>query len=85
LRFLDLAVIRLMDIQTKTSLSNEQNDKLTPVLADIKYKITKIVWENAGKILRPRQKISLSNQQKSIQRDTLTGVEKVLTTEQLQA
>ena len=83
--FTDLAAIQLMDIQSKTSLSNEQIDKLAPVLADTKYKIIKIVWENAGKQLRPRQKISLGRQLKSIQGETRAAVEKILSPEQLQA
>ena len=83
--FTDLIAIQLMDIQPKTSLSNEQIDKLAPVLADTKYKIIKIVWENAGKQLRPRQKISLGRQLKSIQGETRAAVEKILSPEQLQA
>ena len=83
--FTDLVAIQLMDIQPKTSISNEQIDKLAPVLADTKYKIIKIVWENAGKKLRPRQKISLGRQLKSIQGETRAAVEKILTPEQLEA
>jgi len=83
--FTDLIAIQLMDIQPKTSLSNEQIDKLAPVLADTKYKIIKIAWENAGKQLRPRQKISLGRQLKSIQGEARAAAEKILTPEQLQA
>jgi len=49
--FADLIEIQLMDIQPKTSLSNEQVSQLAQVLADSKYKIIKIVWANAGKKL----------------------------------
>lgn len=83
--FTDLAEIQLMDIQPKTSISNEQVTKLAPVLADSKYRVIKIVWDNAGKQLRPRQKIQVANQLKSVQRDTRAGVEKVLSPEQMQA
>jgi hypothetical protein len=83
--FTDLVAIQLIDIQPKTSLSNEQIDKLAPVLASTKYKIIKIAWENAGKQLRPRQKISLARQLKSIQGETRSAVEKILSPEQLQA
>jgi len=83
--FTDLAEIQLMEIQPKTSLSNEQVTKLAPVLADSKYRLIKIAWENAGKNLRPRQKMQVGNQLKSVQRDARAGVEKVLTPEQLQA
>ena len=83
--FADLIEIQLMDAQPKTSLSNEQVTKLAEVLGDSKYRLVKVAWENAGKSLRPRQKIQLSNQMKGIQRDTRAGIEKILTPEQLQA
>ena len=81
--FADLIEIQLMDVQPKTSLSNEQVTKLAEVLGDSKYKLVKVAWENAGKSLRPRQKIQLGNQLKGIQRDTRAGVEGILTPEQL--
>jgi len=83
--FADLIEIQLMDVQPKTSLSNEQVTKLAEVLGDSKYQLVKVAWENAGKSLRPRQKIQLGNKLKGIQRDTRTGVEGILTPEQLQA
>ena len=51
----------------------------------VENKIIKIVWENAGKQLRPRQKISLGRQLKSIQGEARAAVEKILSPEQLQA
>lgn len=83
--FTDLVAIQLMEIQSKTSITIEQIDKLAPVLADTKYKIINIAWENAGQQLRPRQKISLARQLKIIQREARAAAEKILTTEQLQA
>lgn len=83
--FADLIEIQLMDAQPKTSLSNDQVTKLAEVLGDSKYQLVKVAWENAGKSLRPRQKIQLGKQLKGIQRDTRTGVEGILTPEQLQA
>ena len=83
--FTDLVAIQLLEIKPKTSLSNEQIDKLSPVLAESKYKIIKIVWEHAGQQLRPRQKISVARQLKTIQADTRSAVEKILSPEQLQA
>ena len=81
----DLIEIQLMDVQAKTSLSNEQVTKLAGVLGDTKYRLIQVAWENAGKSLRPRQKIQLGNQLKGIQRDARTGIEGILTPEQLQA
>jgi hypothetical protein len=83
--FADLIEIQLMDVQPKTSLSNDQATKLAEVLGDSKYRLIKVAWENAGKSLRPRQKIQLGKQLKSIQRDTRAGVEGILTPEQLAA
>jgi hypothetical protein len=81
----DLAEIKLMDIQPKTTISNEQVSQLAPIMGDSMYKIIKIAWENYGKRLRPPQKIRLAKQLKRIQRDTRAGIEKILTPEQLQA
>ena len=83
--FADLVEIQLMDVQPKTRLSNEQVTKLAEVLGDSKYRLIQVAWENAGKSLRPRQKIQLANQLKGIQRDTRAGVEGILTPEQLAA
>jgi hypothetical protein len=44
-----------------------------------------VAWENAGKSLRPRQKVSLARELKGIQKDARTGLEGILTEEQLQA
>ena len=83
--FSDLAEIKLMDLQSKTTISNEQVTQLAPIIGDSMYKIIKIAWENYGKRLRPPQKIRIARQLKTIQRDTRAGIEKILTPEQLQA
>jgi hypothetical protein len=83
--FNDLAEIILLDIQPKTSISNEQVAQLVPILGDSMYSIIKIAWENAGKTLRAPQKIRLAKELKKIQADTRAGIEKVLTPEQLKA
>ena len=83
--FSDLAEIKLLDIQPKTSLSNDQVSQLVPILGNSMYGIVKIAWENAGKTLRVPQKIRLAKEIKKIQADTRAGIEKVLTPEQLKA
>ena len=83
--FNDLAEIKLMDIQPKTSISDEQVSQLVPILGNSMYNIVKIAWENAGKKLRAPQKIKLAKKMKGIQADTRAGIEKVLTPEQLKA
>ena len=83
--FNDLAEIKLMDIQPKTSISDEQVTELVPILGNSMYSIIKIAWENAGKTLRAPQKIKLAKEMKRIQADTRAGIEKLLTPEQLNA
>ncbi len=81
----DLAAIRLMDAQPKTTISDDQVTELAPVLGDTFYGIMQIAWENAGKKLRPAQKIAVARKLKSIQRNLQKGLEQVLTPEQQQA
>jgi hypothetical protein len=83
--FSDLAEIKLMEIQPKTSISDEQVTELVPILGNTMYSIIKIAWENAGKKLRAPQKIKLAKEMKRIQADARAGIEKVLTPEQLKA
>ena len=83
--FSDLAEIKLIDIQLKTSISDEQVSQLAPIMGDSMYKTVQIAWENAGKTLRPPQKIRLAKELKRIQANTRAGIEGVLTPEQLQA
>jgi hypothetical protein len=58
---------------------------MAEVLGDGKFRLILVAWENAGKELRPRQKIQLAKQLKGIQRDTRAGIEGILSPEQLQA
>jgi len=81
----DLAAIQLMDAQPKTTITDDQVAKLAPVLGDTFYGIMQIAWENAGKKLRPAQKIGVARKLKSIQGDLQKGLEQVLTPEQRQA
>ena len=81
----DLIEIQLMDVQPKTSLSNDQVTKMAEVLGDGKFRLIQVAWNNAGKQLRPRQKIQLAKQLKGIQRDMRAGIEGVLSPEQLEA
>ena len=83
--FADLITIQILEVQPKTSLSDEQVDKLADLLGDSKYRLIQVAWENAGKSLRPREKVSVARTLKSIQKDTRTGLEKTLTPEQLAA
>jgi hypothetical protein len=81
----DLAEIQLIEVQSKSTISDEQVTELAPVLGHAFYNIIKIAWENAGKNLRVGQKISLAKRLKTIQRDLQRGLEQVLTDEQIQS
>lgn len=81
----DLAAIQLMDAQPKTTITDDQVAELAPVLGNAFYGIMQVAWENAGKKLRPGQKIGVARKLKSIQGNLQKGLEQVLTPEQLQA
>ncbi|MCP4333980.1 MAG: hypothetical protein GY785_15080 [Gammaproteobacteria bacterium] len=81
----DLAEIQLLNAQPKTSITDEQITELAPVLGNSFYGILKIAFENAGKKLRPRQKIGVAKKLKSIQSNAQKELQRVLTPEQLQA
>jgi hypothetical protein len=81
----DLAEIQLLDAQPKTSITDEQIAELVPVIGNSFYGILKIAFENAGKKLRPGQKIGVAKKLKSIQSKAQQELQRVLTPEQLQA
>ena len=80
----DLAEIKLLDIQLKIGFSDEQLQKLVPVMAESMRGFMKIAWENAGKHLRFRQKIKIAKKLKHIQSDAQKQVQQILTGEQYQ-
>jgi hypothetical protein len=81
----DLAEIQLLEAQSKTSITDEQIVELAPVMGNAFYGILNIAFENAGKNLRPGQKIGVAKKLKSIQSKTQQELQRVLTAEQLQA
>lgn len=80
--FKDLAEIKLLDFQPHVGFSDEQLQKLLPVLADSMEGIIKIAWENAGKHLRIRQKIKVARELKRIQSHAEQEVQKILSPDQ---
>jgi hypothetical protein len=81
----DLAAIQLMDAQSKTTITDDQIVELAPILGNAFYGIIQVAWENAGKNLRPAQKISVARKLKSIQSNLQKSFAQVLTPEQQQA
>ena len=55
--FNDIAEIRLIDMQPKLTLTDEQVEKLKPVLGKSMREIVRIIFENAGTRLGIRKKI----------------------------
>ena len=78
----DLAEIKLLDIQPHVGFSDEQLEKLVPVMATSMRGFMKVAWEHAGKHLRLRQKIKVAKQLKRIQSDSQKQVQQILTRDQ---
>ena len=81
----DMSAIQLMEVQAQTTITDAQIDELAPIMGNARFGIMQIAWENAGKTLRPAQKVSLSRKIKSMQRETEKALEKVLSPEQMEA
>ena len=80
----DLAEIKLLDIQPKIGFSDEQLEKMVPVMAESMRGFMKIAWEHAGKRLRLRQKIKVAKSLKKIQSNSQQQIQQILTGEQYQ-
>ncbi|HEY5140634.1 MAG TPA: hypothetical protein VIJ25_15165, partial [Methylococcales bacterium] len=65
----NLAEIRLLDIQPQVKFSDDQMNKLVPVVAESMRSFMKIAWEYAGKRLRLGEKIRVARDLKKIQSD----------------
>lgn len=83
--FSNLAEIRLIEMQPMFDLTDDQILQLKPVFGQSMYKMVKIIMDNAGTRLTIPKKVGLANSIKKIQKETRDGLEKTLTSEQLQA
>jgi len=83
--FEDLAAIKLMDIQSKIDISDDQLDKLAPIMGDSLYQVVTLAWEHAGHRLRVGQKIRLARELKHIQKQARDDSSKILSKEQMAA
>lgn len=79
----NLAEIRLLDIQPQVKFSDDQLNKLVPVVAESMRGFMKIAWEYAGKRLRLGEKIRVARDLKKIQSDAQKQVQQILTPDQL--
>ena len=78
----DIAQIRLYDLQPKVHFSDDQLQKLTPVLAESMRGFIKIAWQYAGQRLRLLEKLRIARDLKEIQSKAEMQVQKILTPEE---
>ncbi|UCH84557.1 MAG: hypothetical protein JSW50_02355, partial [Candidatus Latescibacterota bacterium] len=81
----DVAEIRLMDIQPKCTLTDEQVEQLAPIMGKGMLDMVRLIFENADKKLTAPKKIKLAKSVKSIQADMDKQINAVLTEEQQKA
>ena len=79
----NLAAIKLMDIQDQIGFSDEQLNKLTPVLGEDMRGLIKIAWKYAGESrIRVLEKIKIARELKEIQHKSEGKVKQILTPDQ---
>jgi Spy/CpxP family protein refolding chaperone len=78
----DVAEIRLMDIQPKCTLTDEQVEQLAPIMGKGMLDMVRLLFENADKKLTMPKKVKLGKAVKSIQSDMDKQINAVLTEEQ---
>ena len=79
----NLAAIKLMDIQDQIGFSDEQLNKLTPVLGEDMRGFIKIAWKYAGESrIRVLEKIKIARELKEIQHKSERKVKQILTPDQ---
>lgn len=79
----NLAAIKLMDIQDQIGFSDEQLNKLTPVLGEDMRGFIKIAWKYAGeRRIRLLEKIRIARELKEIQHKSERKVKQILTPDQ---
>jgi len=79
-----IAKDRLLEMQRPLNLSNEQIEKLAPILTKSMLTMFKIGISTAGKRLGPMKKRKLGKKLQQIQSDTQAAIAGVLTTEQIE-
>jgi hypothetical protein len=79
----NLAAIKLMDIQDQIGFSDDQLNKLTPVLGESMRGLIKIAWKYAGeRRIRLGEKIRIARELKDIQHKSEGQVKQILTPDQ---
>jgi hypothetical protein len=79
----NLAAIKLMDVQDQIGFSDDQLNKLTPVLGEDMRGLIKIAWKYAGQSrIRLLEKIRIARELKEIQHKSEGKVKQILTPDQ---
>ncbi len=81
----DVAEIRLMDIQPKCTLSDEQVEELAPIMGAGMLSMVRLLFENADQKMTMPKKVKLGKAVKKIQSDMDKQINAVLTEEQQKA
>jgi len=81
----DVAEIRLMDIQPKCTLTDEQVEQLAPIMGAGMLSMVRLLFENADQKMTMPKKVKLGKAFKSIQSDMDKQINAVLTEEQQKA
>jgi uncharacterized phage infection (PIP) family protein YhgE len=80
----DVAEIQLIDLQPRVGFTDEQLEKLIPVFSYNLSQFLEIASENAGKELRPREKLKVLKALKHNQKVTFEKLSAILTSDQLE-
>ena len=81
--FNDLAEIRLMDVQKEVGLSDDQLVSLIPVVSKGLKSTVQLLFENAGGRLSVPKKIKIGKNVKKIEKERRSGMETILTPDQM--
>lgn len=82
--FTDIAEIKLIDLQEPLNMTEDQLEKLAPVMGESLMGVVKVVIEYGDKKMNMRNKIKIGKRLKKIKSKTDTETAKILTPEQIE-
>jgi|AVFP01.1.fsa_nt_gi hypothetical protein len=80
--FNDLASIRLMDVQPRLDLTDNQVEDLTPIVGTSMKKTMNVLFENAGLPLTFNRKLGIGKELRTIEKEKRESMEKILSPDQ---
>lgn len=81
--FTDIASIKIMDLQKPLEMTDEQAEKLAPVMGKSLMEVMKVVVEYGDKRMSLPRKVKVGKKMKAIQAEARNAAEMILTGEQL--